>query len=70
LTLLDVDRRKANYGFAEALLIVRPDSHIAWRGQAAPGEPDRLLERLRGTASKAAGREHEPGRRAAGVHVA
>src|SRR5579871_2490171 len=52
LTLLDVDRAKANYGFAEALLIVRPDSHIAWRGQAAPPEPDRLFERLRGAGSK------------------
>jgi hypothetical protein len=54
LTLLDVDRAKANYGFAEALLMVRPDSHIAWRGQAAPREPDWLFERLRGAGSKPA----------------
>ena len=52
LTLLDVDRAKTNYGFAEALLMVRPDSHIAWRGHAAPREPDRLFDRLRGAGSK------------------
>ncbi len=51
LTLVDVDRAKANYGFGEALLLVRADSHIAWRGQAAPCEPDRLFHRLRGAVS-------------------
>jgi len=70
LTLRDVDRAKANYGFAEALLIVRPDSHIAWRGQAAPQEPDRLFERLRGTASKPTGREHDSTGKAARARVA
>ena len=52
LTLLDVDRTKACYGFGEPLLMVRPDSHIAWRGQAAPREPDWLFDRLRGAASR------------------
>ena len=54
LTVLDVDRAKAGYGFAEALLIVRPDSHIAWRGNAAPHDPDRLFDRLRGAAPQPA----------------
>ncbi|WP_316172029.1 FAD-dependent oxidoreductase [Bradyrhizobium sp. SZCCHNRI1058] len=48
LTLVDVDRAKAGYDFADSLLVVRPDSHIAWRGAAAPQEPDDLLDRLRG----------------------
>ncbi|MGJ5019979.1 FAD-dependent oxidoreductase [Bradyrhizobium oligotrophicum] len=48
LTVVDVDRAAAGYGFAESLLLVRPDSHIAWRGMAAPKEPDNLLGRLRG----------------------
>jgi 2-polyprenyl-6-methoxyphenol hydroxylase-like FAD-dependent oxidoreductase len=69
LTLLDVDRAEANYDFGEALLLVRPDSHIAWRGKAAPSEPDRLFDCLRGAALKGASREHEPARRAARVHV-
>jgi len=59
LTLLDVDRTQADYGFAECLLMVRPDSHIAWRGQAAPREPDRLFERLRGATARIASRDHD-----------
>jgi 2-polyprenyl-6-methoxyphenol hydroxylase-like FAD-dependent oxidoreductase len=50
LTLLDIDRAASGFAFPETLLIVRPDSHIAWRGQAAPREPDRLFQRLRGVA--------------------
>jgi hypothetical protein len=30
--------------------MVRPDSHIAWRGQAAPQDSDRLFDRLCGVA--------------------
>jgi 2-polyprenyl-6-methoxyphenol hydroxylase-like FAD-dependent oxidoreductase len=52
LTLLDVDRAKVGFGFPETLLMVRPDSHIAWRGQTAPREPDRLFDRLRGVAGE------------------
>ncbi|TDM75284.1 monooxygenase, partial [Lactobacillus crispatus] len=48
LTLLDVDRAASGFDFPEKLLMVRPDSHIAWRGQVAPREPDRLFDRLRG----------------------
>ena len=64
LTLLDVDRAKVNYGFPEALLIVRADSHIAWRGQVAPREPDRLLECLCGANSKPTSSDHDSIRRA------
>ncbi|CCD95446.1 putative monooxygenase, FAD-binding [Bradyrhizobium sp. ORS 375] len=48
LALVDVDRAKSGYGFAENLLVLRPDSHIAWRGMASPGNPGQLLDRLRG----------------------
>jgi 2-polyprenyl-6-methoxyphenol hydroxylase-like FAD-dependent oxidoreductase len=50
LTLLDVDRAASGFSFPEALLIVRPDSHIAWRGRTAPSEPDRLFRTLLGVA--------------------
>ncbi|WP_315711902.1 MULTISPECIES: FAD-dependent oxidoreductase [unclassified Bradyrhizobium] len=53
LTLVDVDRAKGGYDFADSLLVVRPDSHIAWRGAAAPQEPDDLLDRLRGLTTQA-----------------
>ena len=52
LTLLDVDRANSSFGFPETLLMVRPDSHIAWRGQVAPQDPDRLFDRLRGVAGQ------------------
>ena len=52
LTLVDADRAKAGYGFVESLLLVRPDSHIAWRGMVAPHEPYKLFDRLRGIATQ------------------
>jgi hypothetical protein len=54
LTLLDVDQGDTGFGFPETLLMVRPDSHIAWRGQAAPEQLDRLFDRLRGTVPRRA----------------
>ena len=54
LTLLDVDQGATGFGFPETLLMVRPDSHIAWRGQAAPEQLDRLFDRLRGTVPRRA----------------
>ena len=70
MTLLDVDRAEAGFDFPEALLMVRPDSHIAWRGMAAPRDPARLFERLRGAVSNQASREHDSTGKAAPVHVA
>jgi 2-polyprenyl-6-methoxyphenol hydroxylase-like FAD-dependent oxidoreductase len=54
LAVIDIDRSNATARFPENLLIVRPDSHIAWRGDAAPSEAGRLIDRLRGAASGAA----------------
>ena len=51
LKLVDVDPGKTGFGFPEKMLIVRPDSHIAWRGDDVPREPDRLFDRLRGAGS-------------------
>lgn len=59
LTLVDVDRARSGFGFRERLLILRPDSHIAWRGVAAPQDPDRLFDRLRGAASKPTSGDHD-----------
>ncbi|WP_257164823.1 FAD-dependent oxidoreductase [Bradyrhizobium sp. SRS-191] len=52
LALVDVDRAKAGYAFSESLLLLRPDSHIAWRGMTAPREPGELFQRLRGIATQ------------------
>jgi hypothetical protein len=59
LTLVDVDKDKAGYGFAESLLMVRPDSHIAWRGMAAPHDPGLLFDRLLGIAEQSGATRHE-----------
>jgi 2-polyprenyl-6-methoxyphenol hydroxylase-like FAD-dependent oxidoreductase len=53
LAVIDIDRNNATARFPENLLIVRPDSHIAWRGDAVPREPHRLFDRLRGAAVEA-----------------
>ena len=34
--------------YRHALVLVRADQHIAWRGGACPAAPDILVERLRG----------------------
>jgi hypothetical protein len=48
LSVVDVDPAKANVASPENLLIVRPDTHIAWRGDELPADPQRLLDQLRG----------------------
>ena len=52
IKLVDVDRRRASSHVAENLLIVRPDSHIAWRGNVVPRQIGPLLDRLRGAVSE------------------
>lgn len=51
MTLLDVasdDPLRAAY--TTALVLVRPDQHVAWRGDAVPDRPDRLVDLVRGAA--------------------
>ena len=60
LTVVDVDRNAATVRSPENLLIIRPDSHIAWRGDALPRDLRRLLDRLRGAAVEASHRRHAP----------
>jgi len=60
LALLDVDRSRATPGPLENLLIVRPDTHIAWRGHTVPDQPHRLLDRLRGADPETGNRRTVP----------
>jgi 2-polyprenyl-6-methoxyphenol hydroxylase-like FAD-dependent oxidoreductase len=46
LHLLDVKTTDPVY--AEKLVLSRPDQHVAWRGNAAPGDPDALIDQIRG----------------------
>ena len=42
--------------YARKLVLVRPDGHVAWRGDAAPADCDDVIDRIRGAASAARAR--------------
>jgi 2-polyprenyl-6-methoxyphenol hydroxylase-like FAD-dependent oxidoreductase len=48
LTLLDVDDAEAAALYARKLVLVRPDRHVAWRGDLAPDNALALVDVLRG----------------------
>jgi 2-polyprenyl-6-methoxyphenol hydroxylase-like FAD-dependent oxidoreductase len=48
LKVLDVSSEEARDLYARDLVIVRPDHHVAWRGDALPEDPDALLARAVG----------------------
>jgi hypothetical protein len=37
--------------YERALVLVRPDGHVAWRGGAVPSDPLEVVDRIRGAAS-------------------
>jgi len=48
LEILDISGDEARDLYARDLALVRPDHHIAWRGNALPGDADALLARAVG----------------------
>ena len=44
----DIDDSEAGARYARGLVLVRPDRHVAWRGNAAPDDPLSLIDQLRG----------------------
>ena len=48
LALLDVAAQDVAGHHDRALLLARPDQHVAWRGDALPGDPLALIDRIRG----------------------
>ena len=40
--------RMAGTGGATPLVLVRPDFHVAWRGNAIPGNPTGIIDTIRG----------------------
>jgi hypothetical protein len=48
LMMHDVDSRQAAQIYANKLVLVRPDGHVAWRGDAAPPDPEQLIDTVRG----------------------
>jgi 2-polyprenyl-6-methoxyphenol hydroxylase-like FAD-dependent oxidoreductase len=49
VALIDLPDTPAPY--SEALVLARPDNHIAWRGQVVPTDPTELIDTLRGLRS-------------------
>jgi hypothetical protein len=50
LTFTAIDHAEAAALYARRLVLVRPDGHVAWRGDAAPDDPLAVIDRIRGAA--------------------
>ena len=48
LDVLDVPDAAARDLYGADLALIRPDQHVAWRGDASPSDPDALLARVTG----------------------
>ncbi|HVA15698.1 MAG TPA: FAD-dependent monooxygenase [Stellaceae bacterium] len=46
--IVDLDDAAATERYAMKLVLVRPDGHVAWRGDAPPANPQAVIERVRG----------------------
>jgi hypothetical protein len=50
LAIVDLDEPEAAALYERRLVLVRPDGHVAWRGDAMPDAADVLIDRVRGAA--------------------
>lgn len=53
LKIVDVHDDRARALYERDLVLIRPDQHVAWRGDAVPGQPGAVLDRVRGASSAA-----------------
>ncbi|MDB6008223.1 MAG: hypothetical protein JWL65_473 [Gammaproteobacteria bacterium] len=60
LTTLQLQDRRSLELYPTALTLIRPDQHVAWRGDAAPDDPETLLEQARGNGLPEAGSSAGP----------
>jgi hypothetical protein len=54
LSVLDVDAADVRELYAHKLVLVRPDQHVAWRGDEEPPAPLDLIDLVRGARGAAA----------------
>ena len=54
LQVLDLNAEEAPEAYRHALVLARPDRHVAWRGDRLPGDVDRLVLTLCGRRSETA----------------
>jgi 2-polyprenyl-6-methoxyphenol hydroxylase-like FAD-dependent oxidoreductase len=50
LKILDIEKSSAVIADGNALVLSRPDQHVAWRGNEVPADPVGLIDRVRGAA--------------------
>jgi hypothetical protein len=48
LSLIDLEDTAIASLYARRLVLVRPDGHVAWRGEQLPADVAALVERIRG----------------------
>jgi hypothetical protein len=48
LKIVEVDEPDAQLLYAHKLVLVRPDKHVAWRGDDEPADPVALIDLVRG----------------------
>lgn len=54
LDVLDLRGRDLRDRYGAALVLVRPDQHVAWRADAPPADPGAVLNRARGVSPRPA----------------
>jgi hypothetical protein len=52
-TVVDATHEEAGEPYREALVLSRPDQHIAWRGEQLPDDPAKLIDLVTGATKKA-----------------
>ncbi len=48
LNVVPIDNAEIKKTYERRLVLVRPDGHVAWRGDSAPGNPAEIIDRVRG----------------------
>src|SRR5262245_50024975 len=48
LNVVTLDDRQVRDGYERPLVLVRPDGHVAWRGDAVPAKAAEIIEQVRG----------------------
>jgi hypothetical protein len=56
LTVVDLAHADARRAYERNLVLVRPDGHVAWRGDAQPSDPLGIIDIARGASRGAAAR--------------
>jgi hypothetical protein len=51
LKIVDVRENRARTLYERNLVLIRPDHHVAWRGDTVPDHPGAILDRIRGAAA-------------------